>query len=91
MTYRIESLKTNTVLAQGLDVSSPAIRLDEGKLVDKKDPHPKQLKPGASVLVRYPLIGRELFARVIREPEGEPEKEWTEEEVKARRKKGAKP
>ena len=63
-TYRIVS-QNETIVADGLSRSAPAIQLHEGAL-SKGDKHPKELALGESSLVAYPLTKGRLICRVTR-------------------------
>lgn len=67
-TYRIVS-KSRVVIADGLPISAPSIQLHEGVL-SKGDKPPKDLLPGESSTVAYPLVQGRLVCRVTRTIEG---------------------
>ena len=67
-TYRIAT-KSGVVIADGLPVSAPSIQLHEGVL-SKGDKPPKDLLPGESSTVAYPLVQGRLVCRVTRTIEG---------------------
>lgn len=52
--YRIRT-ENNVTIAEGLPRTAPAIQLHEGRVAVKGERHPKDLAPGASVKVFYPL------------------------------------
>lgn len=67
-TFRIAT-KSRVVIADGLPVSAPSIQLHEG-IVSKGDKPPKDLLPGESSTVAYPLVQGRLVCRVTRTVEG---------------------
>lgn len=67
-TYRIAT-KSGVVIADGLPVSAPSIQLHEG-VTSKGDKPPKDLLPGESSTVAYPLVQGRLVCRVTRTVEG---------------------
>lgn len=67
-TFRITS-KSGVVIADGLPVSAPSIQLHEG-IVSKGNKPPKDLLPGESSTVAYPLIQGRLVCRVTRTVKG---------------------
>lgn len=66
--YQITS-KSGIVIASDLPRSAPAIQLQEGTL-SKGDKPPKELGPGESSIVVYPLVQGRLVCRVTRTIEG---------------------
>ena len=67
-TYRIAT-ESGVVIADGLPVFAPSIQLHEGVL-SKGDKPPKDLLPGESAIVAYPLVQGRLVCRVTRTIEG---------------------
>ncbi len=63
-TYRITT-QSGTIVGNDLTWSSPAIQLHEGAL-SRFDKHPKDLDPGESSIVSYPLLSDSLVCRVTR-------------------------
>lgn len=62
--YRIATA-SGVVIGNDLLRSSPAIQLHEG-IVSKGNKHPKDLDPGESSIVSYPLVSGRLICRVLR-------------------------
>jgi hypothetical protein len=67
-TYRITS-RSGNIIADDLPRSAPSIQLHEGTL-SKGDKLPKDLLPGESSTVSYPLVDGCLVCRVTRTIEG---------------------
>jgi len=67
-TFRIAT-ESGVVIADGLPISAPSIQLHEG-IVSKGDKPPKDLFPGESSIVAYPLVQGRLVCRVTRTVEG---------------------
>lgn len=63
-TYRITS-RSGNVIANDLPRSAPAVQLHEGTL-SKGNRLPKDLSPGESTIVSYPLVEGRLICRVTR-------------------------
>lgn len=63
-TYRIET-RSGTVIGIDLPRSAPAIQLIDGTLSKGHKP-PKELLPGESSVVSYPLVEGSLVCRVVR-------------------------
>lgn len=65
MTFDIIS-PSGIALSTGLDENAPAIRLDQGRVLDNGK-HPRNLEPGESTRVSYPLEGRCVYCRGLGE------------------------